>query len=161
VQEKRQEYQRVHSCGKDHGRLESRTLETSTSLVGYLDWPGVQQVLRRHTRRTLLKTGQTSEKTTYAITSLSRSQADAHTLAALWRAHWSIDDRVHYVRDVAFREDAGHVHTGHAPHTLAALRNAILNCLRHQGWRSIPDAFAYDAASLHRSLTLIGAHAPP
>ena len=161
VQEKQQEYQRVHAHEKGHGRIESRTLETSTSLAGYLDWPGVQQVLRRQTRRTHVKSGQTTTKTTYAITSLTRSQADAPVLAALWRAHWTIENRLHYVRDVAFREDAGQVRAGNAPHALAALRNAILNCLRLQGWHSIPDAFEHHAASLSHALMLIGALAPP
>ena len=63
VQEKQQEYQRVHQCEKGHGRIESRTLETSTTLADYLEWPGVQQVLRRHTRRTVVASGKTTEKT--------------------------------------------------------------------------------------------------
>lgn len=54
-------------------------------------------------------------------------------------------------------EDANQIHTGHASHTLAALRNAVLNLFRQQGWTNIADAFRYHAASVERALALIGA----
>jgi predicted transposase YbfD/YdcC len=160
VAEKACEVQVHRTCEKGHGRIETRTLEASTTLVGYLDWPGCAQVLRRHCQRLERKTGKLNQKTTYAITSLSPHQADAATLAALWRAHWSIENRVHYVRDVTMGEDASHLRTGNAPHALAAFRNAILSLLRYHGWSSIPDAFQFYAASLDRTLQLLGARSP-
>jgi len=48
---------------------------------------------------------------------------------------------VHYVRDVTMGEDANQTHVGHAPHVLAALRNAILNLFRRHGWTNIAAAF--------------------
>jgi predicted transposase YbfD/YdcC len=161
VQEKAQEYQSGHTCNKDHGRLESRTLETSTTLADYLDWPGAVQVLRRQSERTVLKTGKTSYKTTYAITSLAPGQAGASALATFWRGHWTIENQVHYVRDVSMHEDAGHLRSGQAPHALATFRNAALSLFRLHGWRCIPDAIQHYAASLDRTLRLIGACLPP
>jgi predicted transposase YbfD/YdcC len=145
---------------KAHGRIETRTLHASTTLVGYLDWPGCAQVLRRHCQRIECKRGKINQKTTYAITSLSPQQATAATLAALWRAHWAIENRLHYVRDVTMGEDASHLCTQNAPHALAAFRNAILSLFRYHGWASIPDAFQFYAASLSRTLQLIGVPIP-
>lgn len=147
----------VHTTeNKGHGRLERRTLETSTTLNGYLDWPGVGQVMRRTCRRIIRKTGVVSEEVTCGITSLTRPQADAERLEALWRGHWTIENRVHYVRDVTMGEDACQVNVGNAPRVLAALRNAILNLFRCCGWNNIRDAVRFYAAKVAHALGLIG-----
>ena len=54
---------------RSHGRLETRTVESSTALADYLDWPGAAQVMRRTCRRVLLRTGAVRSKTTYGIPS--------------------------------------------------------------------------------------------
>jgi predicted transposase YbfD/YdcC len=155
--EKEAECQVYRSVDKGHGRLERRTLESSSSLSDYVDWPGVGQVMRRQYERFRLKTGEVSMATTYGITSLPAAVADASDLERLWRGHWTIENRVHRVRDVTMGEDANQTHTGNAPHVLAALRNAILNLFRHRGWDNIADAFRYYNASLDRTISLIGA----
>ena len=157
VQEKTQEYQYQRTRDKAHGRIEIRTLESSSTLAEYLDWPGAVQVLRRRYRRIVLKTGKTSEKVTYAVTSLSPQEADVATLAKLWREHWTIENKVHYVRDVTMHEDASQLRSGQAPQAMAALRNAILSRFRLAGWRRIPQAFQHFAASLERTLRFVGA----
>jgi len=156
-QERAEQY-RVHSSySKAHGRLETRSLESSTTLCGYLNWPEMGQVLRRRCKRVLLRTGEVSEQTTYAVTSLSPRDVDVTQIEALWRGHWAIENRLHYVRDVTMREDAGQIHTGRAPQVLAALRNAIISSLRARGWTNISDAIRYYGASVHHALELIGA----
>jgi predicted transposase YbfD/YdcC len=149
-------YQRVVTHDKGHGRVETRTLEASPCLNAWLDWPDVGQVLKRTTRRLIVATGEVTEEVTYALTSLTREQADAATLERLWRGHWTIENQVHYVRDVSFGEDAGQAYRGHTAHALATLRNAILNLFRHAGWTRIPDALRHYAAHLDETLTLIG-----
>jgi predicted transposase YbfD/YdcC len=156
IQEKTREYQSARSCQKQHGRIEIRMLETSTSLADYLAWPGLAQVMVRHSQRTIISSGKTTNKITYAITSLSLQQANADQLAAIWRAHWTIENQVHYVRDVTFAEDACHVRTGRAPQALAAFRNAVLSLFRLNRWRSIPDAIDFYRASLDHTLKLVG-----
>jgi predicted transposase YbfD/YdcC len=157
--EKAVEYQRYSASDKGHGRIEHRTLEASTSLNDYLDWPGLQQVLKRTTRRIIVKTGEVTESVTYGITSLSPDKADARTLERLWRGHWTIENRVHYVRDVSMGEDAGRSHRGNTPVVLSFLQNLVLSLLRLTGWSSIPNAFRYYRAHLHESLQLLG-HVP-
>ena len=136
-------------------------LEASTALSEYLrrwmGWLGVGQVMRRTCTRVIISTGEVEQETTYGITSLSHEQADAAQLEAYWRGHWTIENRLHYPRDVTMGEDAGQAYTGSTPQALAALRNAIIGLLRRDGWRSIADALRHYAAHPLRALALVGA----
>ncbi len=153
-------YQRHSTSEKGHGRLERRVLETSPALSGYLDWPDVGQVMRRHYERIVLKTGEISTDTTFGITSFPFPHVSAEGLEQLWRGHWTIENRVHRVRDGTMREDASQIHAGHAAHALAAFRNAILILFRRRGWANIAAAFRHDAASVQDTLDLMGAPGP-
>ena len=142
-----------------HGRQETRALTSSEALNAYLDWPGLGQVFQRTCRRVSRRTGEVSEVTVYGLTSLRCSQAPPEQLETFCRGHWTIENRDHYVRDETLGEDRSQVHTGHTAHALAALRNGLLNVLRHQGWHNIAEALRYYAASLPKTLALIGAGA--
>jgi hypothetical protein len=84
---------RVQTQNSGHGRLERRTLEASTWLNDYLDWPGVQHVLRRTCSRKELKTGRVSRTVTYGITSLGPERVSMKELEQFWRGHWMIVPR--------------------------------------------------------------------
>jgi hypothetical protein len=73
--------------------------------------------------------GHRSVEVVYGITSLGRERADAVRLLGLARAHWGIENGLHYVRDVTLGEDACRVRTGSAPQVLAALRNVVVYLL--------------------------------
>lgn len=75
----------------------------------------------------------------------------------LWRRHWTIENQLHYVRDVSFGEDQCQIHTGNAPQALAALRNGILVLLRYEGWPSPPSAFRHFSIDVQHALRLLGA----
>lgn len=156
-QEQSKEYQVYPSANKGHGRREKRCRESSTALNPYVDWPGVGQVMRRQCERVRMKTGEVTRKLRYGITSLRPHKAGAEQLELLWRRHWTIENRDHYVRDVTMGEDDCQVHTGHAAHALAAFRNAILSLFRWKGWTNIAAAIRHYAASVPRSLELVGA----
>ncbi len=113
-----------------HGRVETRAVSCTADLDDYLAWLGVQQVLRRVCERLELKTGKVSRAVTYALTSVAPTAATPLELEGWWRGHWTIENRVHYVRDVSMGEDAHQMHTGNAPQALAALRNTLLKLLR-------------------------------
>lgn len=122
------ERQRATSRDKGHGRIERRTLISTTALNGYLDWPGVEQVFKVERRRTIR--GRTTMETAYGITSLPRDRADAKTLLKLSRGHWGIENRLFHVTDDSFGEDR-HVLQSHAAGaTMSLLRTAALNLLR-------------------------------
>lgn len=116
---------------KRRGRIEYRKLEATGSLNDYLAWPGLKQVCRIERRRTLH--GQTSTEVVAAITSLSREQASAERLLEISRAHWGVENRLHWVRDMTLGEDACRVRSGSAPQILAGLRNAVLRLIRRNG----------------------------
>lgn len=142
---------------KGHGRLETRTVACSTALAGYLDWPYAEQVLCRTCRRLILKTGAVQEETHYAVSDLSRTWAGPQQFEQLWRGHWTIENKVHYVRDETLGEDRNQSHSGSTPQVLAALRNATLSLLRYHGWTNIAAAIRHYANDAHKALQLIGA----
>lgn len=139
---------------KGHGRFETRTIETLTQVPPWLNWPGAHQICRLTRQRTIK--GRTSLEIVLAITSLTRLHANAEKLLALSRQHWSIENRLHYVRDVSMGEDACPVRSGQAPQLLAALRNLtiglIRQCTRH---KYIPDATRRFIADPLAALALI------
>jgi predicted transposase YbfD/YdcC len=145
------------TVSKGHGRLETRRLECGTGLVAELDWPGVAQVARRECERIVMKTGKRTVEVSYGILSLPALEVGARQVEALWRGHWTIENGKHYVRDVTLGEDANQMHSGEAPRVLATLRSGLIDLWRHQGWSNIADAVRICAASVQRTLMLIGA----
>jgi predicted transposase YbfD/YdcC len=143
------------TVGAGHGQLGRRCLERRAALAGYLAWPGAAQALRRTCRRVVAVTGEIQEDTTYGVTSLPPDAASPRQLEALWRGHWTVENRVHHVRDVTLGEDACRVRVGNAPQALAALRNGLLTVLRAPGRALIPDALRHYGAYAHRALALL------
>ncbi len=98
----------------------------------------------------------------YAVTSLPPQQASPHRLLARWRGYWGIENRIHWVRDVALRdvaldEDRSQVRTGAAPQIMAALRNLTISLFRLAGEPNIAAALRRHTAHPAQSLALIGA----
>ena len=153
-------WQELTTVNKGHGRLETRHVTSTDDLDDYLIWPGVQQVLRRACERVRLKTGEVSHAVTYAITSLPARLAPPVTLAALWRGHWTIENRRHYVRDVTLGEDAHQMHVGSAPRALAALRNSLITLVRRAGWTNIAAGLRHIGATPATALQFIGVTVP-
>lgn len=89
-----------------------------------LSFPGLQQIVEIHRHKTHKRTGEISEETDLAVTSLSPTQADAATLALIGRRHWAIENILHHKRDTVLAEDA--CRTRKAAQALAALRNLLL-----------------------------------
>ena len=91
----------------------------------------------------------------FCITDLTPEQADPGQLLALNRGHWSIENRLHWVRDVTFDEDRCQIRKGHGPQVLACLRNAVIGLLRRlirQPRQSIASMIRHFAA--HPALAL-------
>ena len=137
-------------------RVETRTLRASTGLNGYLlGWAGLGQVLCLERRVWQRGRGEPLE-TAYAVTSLLPEQASAAELLALWRGHWGIETRLHYVRDVTLGEDACRVRTGAAPQALAAIRNTVIGLVRLAGKTNVAAALRRFAAHPAEALAAIG-----
>jgi predicted transposase YbfD/YdcC len=67
------------------------------------------------------------------VTSLSSREATPQHLATYARGHWSIENKIHWVRDVTFRKDASQVKTGSRPRIMATLRNLVIGLIRQAG----------------------------
>ena len=148
--------EQITTFDKGHGRHEWRTLERRAVVKLPWDWPGVQQVMRRHTVANLIAPGRRREEICYGLTSLPWQQASAADLERLWRGHWHIENKVHYVRDGTWREDASQCWVGNAAHALAALHNGLTNLLRQAGWTNIAAALRHFGADCPRALRFIG-----
>jgi predicted transposase YbfD/YdcC len=141
-----------------HGdRVERRQVWASGALQEYLDWPGVQQVLR--VERRCLRQGTWTRQVRYAITSLGATVGPKALLAEV-RGHWAIENRLHWVRDVTCGEDACRVRSGAAPQVLAGLRNAVIAVLRGAGWTNIAAAVRHYAWQPGAALALLGLRPP-
>jgi predicted transposase YbfD/YdcC len=133
------------SVEKAHGRLEERIVTTSSLLAGYVDWPSLAQAIKVERSRTS-KAKQTHE-VAYAITSLPSVTADAARMGEIIRAHWGIENGLHYRRDVTLREDGSLVRMGCAPQVLAALNNLVCGLAAQAG---ITNLAALQRAFAHR-----------
>jgi predicted transposase YbfD/YdcC len=137
------DWRTASTVDKGHGRLTHRLIKVSTELNDFLahDWYEIRQVfcLRRRVEYPLKCT----QEYVYGITSLTPKQADPLRLLDVIRNHWSIENRLHYRRDVTLAEDACQVRKGSAPHALAALNSfvlalfdfcAVTNAKQHMGY---------------------------
>lgn len=146
----------TRSLDAGHGRIEQRRLHTSDRLNDYVEWLGVGQVMCLERVRLCKRTGEIlSQERHFYITSLDRQRGQPHTLLALCRGHWTIENKSHYVRDVVFHEDASQVRKGALPQVLAAFRNLILTLLRRWGITAIRKALIQNAAQPFRILAYL------
>lgn len=158
------ERETASTIDKGHGRLERRTLTSTTALNAFLHqqlgWSSVRQVFRvvRECAWTDRATSErrTSREVAYGITNLTRSQANAARLLHLNRSHWGIENGVFYVRDEAFGEDRGRVRRGSGPEVLAGLRNAALSLLRLAGSTNISASLRSCSWNLQHVRNLLG-----
>jgi predicted transposase YbfD/YdcC len=113
---------------KDHGRIEIRECYTTSDidwLSGKEEWKALQSIIMIRSSRTLAN--ETSVENRFYISSL---KADAHTLARVIREHWRIENSLHWVLDIAFREDECRIRKDHAPENFNTLRHLAVNLLK-------------------------------
>lgn len=117
-------------------------------------WPGVQQVgWIRRARRRIGESQWHSVETWTWMPSVPPTAAGPATLAQGLRGHWTIENRVHWVRDVTWQEDRSPARVSGPP--LATVRNTVLNLLRGLGYRFIPDGWRQIRALADLGLPLL------
>jgi predicted transposase YbfD/YdcC len=139
---------------KAHGRQEQRTLKLTTVAAG-IGFPGAALALQITRRSRPLRGGRWRTETVYAITDLTAEQTTPVELADALRAHWGIENRLHWVRDVSFGEDLSQVRTGHGPAVMATLRNLAISLLRNAGATNIAAACRHLSRHPARVLPMI------
>jgi predicted transposase YbfD/YdcC len=126
-------YDYAKSVNKDHGRIEIRQCWTISDLE-YLAqirererWHGLKSLVRLVSERRI---GDESEiQTRYFITSL---ESNAEKILKVKRSHWGIENRLHWVLDIAFNEDHSRVRKDNAPQNFAILRHMAINLLKQE-----------------------------
>jgi hypothetical protein len=118
-------------------------------------FPHAQQLACIEREVFLIRLNKTRLERVYLITSLTHAQASASQLLALNRAHWGIENKLHYVRDLAYDEDRCRARTGNTPRTLACLRNFAISLLRLLHVTNIRAAMRDLAANAAMSLKML------
>ena len=116
----------------DHGRIETRTY-TAIHDVAWLqerhNWPGLRGVVMVESTREIPGSGtdKIERETRFYITSLVLL---AHALGPVIRSHWAVENSLHWVMDMIFRDDECRIRTNHAPANFTTLKHMAHNLIR-------------------------------
>lgn len=121
----------VHeTCEKDHGRLETRRV-VATEQIAWLqdshDWPGLRSIAKVESRRELLAEGKVEEETRYYLSSLP---SEAQQIGEAVRRHWGVENGLHWVMDMVFRDDESRIRSDNAPANFTTIKHMASNLLR-------------------------------
>jgi predicted transposase YbfD/YdcC len=126
------DFQTAKTVDKQAGRLEERTITTSSLLNDYLDWPHLGQVFKLERRFTILATGAVEYEVQYGLTSLTAQQASPERLLQIVRSQWGIENGLHYRRDVTFHEDRTRMTERSMGRAMAAINNLVIGLINNQ-----------------------------
>jgi predicted transposase YbfD/YdcC len=127
---KNNEYDYHETIDGDHGRIETRRYWTTADIHWLADttqWKNLASIVMVERERMVNDT--TSEETSYYVTSL---KSDAARIARAVRGHWGVENSLHWVPDVVFREDESRIRKDNAPATFVGIRHMALNLLRKE-----------------------------
>ena len=139
----------------EHGRLESRTIWTTTALNDYLNFPHIGQVFAIERQRIDKKTGKQSIEIVYGLTDHTPATADAARLLAFNRGHWGIEAH-HYILDWNWDEDRCTIRTGHGPENITRLRRFATGLIKSKGRDSVAATIAKLARNVRRVFDYLG-----
>jgi predicted transposase YbfD/YdcC len=121
---------RSESVERQHGRTETRrcwSVAAPEWLTGFAEWRDLRSIVMVEAVRTVATKTSTAQR--YYLSSLA---PDAARAAAAIRAHWGVENSLHWVLDVAFREDDSRVCTGYAAENLALARKITHNLMQQE-----------------------------
>lgn len=119
----------------DHGRIERRHhvvchevawLFSDRRYPGEPTFPDLAMIAMVET--TTERNGRTERERRYYLCS---AKLDAETFAHAVRAHWDIENRLHWVLDVVFHDDLARLRTGHGPQNMAVVKHMAINLIRN------------------------------
>lgn len=126
-------FEHAETTNKKHGRIEVRECWSTSNpeylnlIRGLKNWSGLQTIAMVIGTRIL--DGKETKHTRFYISSLP---SNAKRILEIVRKHWSIENQLHWVLDVALNEDHNQVYKGQAPENFAVLRHIALNLLKQE-----------------------------
>ena len=141
------------SCTRGHGRIDRHRV-WSAPIPSEITFPCARRYIIVERESFTLAGVRTSIETHYYVTDLASDDASIEELFRLVHGHWSIENSLHWVRDVTFGEDLSQVRTGTLPRILATLRNLAIGIIRHATYRSVNIAAATRQLARMPDLTL-------
>jgi predicted transposase YbfD/YdcC len=141
---------------RGHGRRETRTVKAVTvTTPGGIGFPHAQQAIRITRTRTITTSGKTTRETAYLTITLPATEAHPADLQDWIRAEWLIENLIHHVRDVTFREDSHQARTSNGPAVTATLRNTAIGFHRTSGDTNIARAARRASRRPHDLITAV------
>jgi predicted transposase YbfD/YdcC len=133
-------------------RLTTRTVSVFDDLSGInSEWVGLKRLVK--VERIGTRAGKPYKQVAYYISSL---RLHAAQFAQGIRAHWGIENRLHWVKDVVLEEDSSRIRLGNAPANLSIIRSLAIAILRYNGYSSITTAVRMIAHNLEQIFLLLG-----
>jgi predicted transposase YbfD/YdcC len=126
-------HEKTKMVEKGHGRQETRAywIIDDPSIINPLnengDWEKLRSIGMVESERVIGE--KTMKQTKYSILSI---EGNVEMFSHAVRAHWGIENKVHWILDVAFREDLSRIRAGNSAHNFALLRHIALNLLRKE-----------------------------
>ncbi len=122
-----------------HGRIEERACQATDDIAWlrerHPDWKGLRSIAAVTCVRTNKKTGETTSQTRFYIASLP---PEPKRILDASRAHWSVENNLHWTLDVTFREDACRTRKDNAPLNLSLIRKAAINLIKQDKTCKLP-----------------------
>ncbi len=133
------------------GRTELRNTMVSNDIEGISKgWKGLRQLVGVH--RTVIEKGKMREEMAYFISS---RDGNAFLYGDGVRSHWGIENSLHWVKDVTFKEDASKIKKGNAPQNISTLKNIGINIFRTNDYTNMAQAIRLVANDIPKLYDLI------
>jgi len=131
---------------KKSGRDETRKVSVS-SVLGEIskEWKGLKSIIK--VERMIKTNKKLTKETAYYISSLA---LDAESFNKCIRSHWSIENSLHYVKDVVFKEDASTIKSGNSAENFSIVRNIVINIFRKNGLKNTTQTIRLYSNNIHK-----------
>lgn len=134
---------------QNRGRDETRRVFVYDDLydIDIEQWIGIKEIVKVERVTYTINRDLPSIDTSYYISSTHMTAKEYNKGI---RSHWSIENSLHYVKDVTFHEDASRIRTGNAPTNFSIIRNIAINVLRRMNYNSFPQAIRMVGGDIYR-----------
>ena len=138
----------------NRGRHEIRKVEVYDKLdnINKNDWIWIKTIIK--VERKVKEKWKIEKETAYYISSLWHKEMSARDFNLWIRGHWKIENSLHWVKDVTFKEDASKIISDNAPHNMSLIRNIAINIFRQNGYTNMAQAIRLLANDIYWLLLL-------